>query len=202
MMRTPSVTMTLTGVVVALFALAGHPDALLLHPGDGAAQPWRWVTAHFVHLSLDHLTWDALAFVVLGSALELQSRRRLLAVLLAATISISGFLVLAHPEMPAYAGLSGVDAALTAAVAVQLWHAGSADRKLGTILGLAFLGKLVAEQLTGGVLFAGDAAQHAVSVHAVGALVGGAVAAATPFRAESGRPSATLQPLVAGEPGG
>lgn len=200
-MRAPMVTMTLAGAVVTLFALAGQPDVLLLHPGDGAARPWSWLTAHFVHLSFDHLLWDALAFVVLGAAIELKSRRRLLATLLGSTVGISGFLVLTQPELPAYAGLSGIDAALTTAVAVQLWRAGSTDRKLGAALGLAFVGKLIAENLTGGVLFAGDTSQHAASVHVVGALLGGIVAA-TPFRAESGRPCATPPLLPAGEPGG
>lgn len=200
MRRTPTVTMALSGAVVALFLVAGHPDVLLLHPSDGAAQPWRWVTAHFVHLSADHLLWDALAFAVLGTALELASRRRLLATLLASTLGISAFLVTTQPEMPAYAGLSGVDAALTAAVAVQLWQAGSTDRRLGAALGLAFAAKLATEQLSGGVLFADPSAAHATSVHVVGALLGAAVAMLP--RAESGRRCATPPPAPAGAPGG
>jgi rhomboid family GlyGly-CTERM serine protease len=165
----PWVTAALSGAVVALFVVAGAPEALML----GGSGPWRWLTAHAVHLSVDHLLYDALAFAVLGTVVELRSRTSLLAVLLVAALAVSGYAAWALPTGASYGGLSGIDAALTAAVVVQLLE--SPDRRPGALLGLAFGAKLLLEQTSGGALLAEGL--HLPAVHLVGAAAGAAVAA-------------------------
>lgn len=85
-----------------------------------AGEWWRLITGHLTHWNGEHLFWDAAMFVVLGAILERRSRRHFVACLIASTIAISATVWLLHPELERYRGLSGVDTALFAMVAVDL----------------------------------------------------------------------------------
>jgi rhomboid family GlyGly-CTERM serine protease len=88
----------------------------LLTTGDGleyrrsmlAAEPWRLLTGHFVHLSLIHALLNGVALLLLGRLFD----RRLLmtelwAVLVGAPIAISLVFWIAMPQLAWYRGLSG-----------------------------------------------------------------------------------------------
>ncbi|MCS6944113.1 MAG: rhombosortase [Sutterellaceae bacterium] len=112
-----------------------------------AAQPWRAVTGHLVHLSWLHAAVNATAWLVLARlfAHELGARWQLALVLLAA-LGISGLLACGYPQIGWYRGFSGVLHALYFAGAIQAtaaaWRAGRLWRGLGLPAALLALGGL------------------------------------------------------------
>jgi len=189
------------------------PDAtraLAYVPGALAhGQWWRLLSCHLVHWSWDHVFWDALTFLLLGVLCERAGRRSFLLTLLASALAIPPVVMLTHPGLGAYAGLSGLDVALYALLCGRLlrqrWPQGGVQvRLLLTLLTGALLAKLGYELLTGGLWFVRSHAGAFVPVpaaHVVGALVGlvcGLVAGAGPPDREPGplRPPGAPQPLV------
>jgi rhomboid family GlyGly-CTERM serine protease len=114
-------TFTIAAVAVAAFFMP-HVGEVLQY--DRAAmldgQWWRALTGHMVHWSGEHLFWDVAMFAVLGWVLERRGARQFALAGVAAAGTISGVLWFAQPEMPTYRGLSGVDTALFAMLAVTL----------------------------------------------------------------------------------
>ncbi|MCX8004876.1 MAG: rhombosortase [Burkholderiaceae bacterium] len=100
-----------------------------------AAQPWRAVTGHLVHLSWLHGAVNAAAWFVLARlfAPELGARWQLALVALAA-FGITGLLAWGYPQIGWYRGFSGVLHALYFAGATQAvaaaWRAGAGWRGL------------------------------------------------------------------------
>ena len=93
----PVVTLTLIGLTVASYLLqqvVGTPwtIALLLAPGAGETEPWRFLTAGFLHatsgyLALSHIAFNMYALWLLGRELEMAlGRARFLALYLVAII--------------------------------------------------------------------------------------------------------------------
>ena len=108
---------------------------------------WRLVTAHLVHTGLWHWLINITVFVILWSVFGenwLHWRGILLMVFLA--IVISGGLIVLHPELQWYAGLSGILHGLLAAGALQKVLAG--QRAYLTLLVILFI-KLIVEQWFG-----------------------------------------------------
>lgn len=105
-MRLPIVTTSISLIIVALYFIAGAmPDSLMWQ--HSTTQIWQWLSTHFVHISLDHLAWNLIAFLILGSIIEQTSRKVLGLSLVAGIISVNVYLLTLF-EMGAYAGLSGV----------------------------------------------------------------------------------------------
>jgi rhomboid family GlyGly-CTERM serine protease len=108
-----------------------------------AAEPWRLLSGHLVHLNWTHALVNAAAWVVLARlfAPELDARRQALCMLLAA-LFVSAALALVCPEIAWYRGASGVLHALYFAGATAMLRAAlSAPRRA---LPLAFAAALVA----------------------------------------------------------
>lgn len=106
-MRLPIVTMGISAVVIALYFIAGAiPETFIWHSAP-STQWWQWLSAHFVHISFDHLIWNVAALFILGSIIEQTSRIVLALSCLAGTIGVNLFLVSLF-DMNAYAGLSGM----------------------------------------------------------------------------------------------
>jgi rhomboid family GlyGly-CTERM serine protease len=82
------------------------PESLIWHQPP-TTKIWQWVSAHFTHISLDHLIWNVAAFAILGSIIE-QTSRKVLGLSLAAGIVGVNIYLLGMFQMNAYAGLSGV----------------------------------------------------------------------------------------------
>lgn len=174
-----------TAVAVALVpgaAAAWQYDRALIATG----QPWRLLTGHLTHWSANHAFWDVLMLLMLGILLEPRGRGRLLLLLLGSAAAISLSLWTLQPDLATYRGLSGLDTALFAFLAVRLLadtrRRGNARRALLPAMLLAgFAAKLACESATGAALFA-DARAAGFTVvplaHLVGAAAGAALALA------------------------
>lgn len=170
-------TLSIAAIVVAIQLIPGASELMALDR-RAPTQLWRWLTAHLAHLSWDHLGWDLIVFVALGSWLEARSRARWAGVVGGAAIVISGAVWALAPQLQTYRGLSGIDSALFAAVGVALWRDAThpVERAAPVALGLALAGKITYELVTGRTLFAQDVGWVAVPLaHALGGGVGLAV---------------------------
>jgi rhomboid family GlyGly-CTERM serine protease len=74
-----------------------------------AAQPWRLLTAHWVHINWPHVLINAAAWFIVARlfAHELAPARQIV-VLLAAGVAISAGLMFGYPRIEWYRGFSGV----------------------------------------------------------------------------------------------
>lgn len=119
MMKIPTITLLMSASIVALFAIFGAtPESLIWLSSIEKLEPWRWLSAHFVHISAEHLIWNLLPFIILGSIIEQHSKRDLLLGLGLGIVCINGYLAWFF-VLPAYAGLSGV---LNTLLVVALTH--------------------------------------------------------------------------------
>jgi len=138
----------------ALSLLAGAlPTGLLdWQPGLAAAQPWRAVTAAFVHWTPLHLAANLAGCAVLG-LLGWRARlgaRAALAGLLALPLVQLGLLL--WPALQRYGGLSGELHALAAIAALALLARQGRERLIGGAIGLGLLIKLLLEDPLGAPL--------------------------------------------------
>ncbi len=129
-----------------------------------AGEVWRAFTGHWTHGSADHLAWDALVFAVLGCALVRRSRATFWWTVAGSAVAISFALFAIEPQWETYRGLSGIDAALFAALAATLWRDGKRreDRHLAAGALLLLGAKIVFELATGSTLFATAVPGHQV----------------------------------------
>ena len=140
----------------------------------------RLITGHWTHWSVDHLFWDAATFVVL--AIMCMRRRPLatIACLVIGSLAISAGVLQIHQELDAYRGLSGLDTALFALLAVLLYQDArrQGDRALAAVAkwGVASLiANTVYELFTGETLFVNSSEAGFIplaSAHAIGAAIG------------------------------
>ena len=143
-------------------------------------QVWRIFTCHFTHYSTEHLVWDLATFVFLGLLCEHDGRRRFVATLIGAVVLIPLAVAVALPDMANYRGLSGIDSALFALLAVTVLREKIAERAWVWVAGIAlvvagFVAKIAFETQTGATVFMDSASAALVPVplaHIVGGLVG------------------------------
>lgn len=149
-------------------------------------QLWRLVTGHFVHWNFDHLFWDLTAFIVLFYACAKRSLGKSVLCVISSAMTISVCLWIWQPDIVTYRGLSGIDSALFALLAVYIFRESlSCNDKLMCSLAAMAAGGLLAkvgyEAVTGEILFVDSASAGFLplaSAHALGGLVGGLVAMA------------------------
>ena len=167
------------GAVLAWFF---DPAALRWQPELALSQPWRAITAAWVHLSPRHLAGNlvGVALVAWLGTVAGCGRRAALAWLLAWPLTHLALLL--QPALQAYGGLSGL---MHAGVAITIWHllrTGPARPRwigLGLLIGL--LAKLwVDAAWQGGPLRLQPGWDIAIAplAHATGALAGALCAAA------------------------
>ena len=144
----------------------------------GAGQWWRIWTGHLLHFDSNHLIWDLLMFVVLGTACERGRSRTFAVALMVLGALITASLAIYCPEITVYRGLSGIDTGLFVWLVVEQIQHSFSDRRRSkaflwclALLGLA--GKLTFEATTGQTLFVdSNGFQPLVESHLAG-LVGG-----------------------------
>jgi len=170
--------------VLAIAATASPALASALEFRRGAiaaGETWRLLTGHLPHFGAEHLAWDLAMFVLLGVLAVRESAR-----LAAATVVLSAVVVplavwTLLPGLESYRGLSGLDSALYAVVAVVLLRRALGERRhaeavLASLALLALAAKVAYEHATGSAAFVSAASFVPVPVaHAAGALVGAAV---------------------------
>jgi rhomboid family GlyGly-CTERM serine protease len=119
----PTSAAALPLLVIIVLALELLSDGSLLEYRRPllAAEPWRFLSGHLVHLSLIHALLNGIALLLLGRLFEAHLRTgELWLILGTAPILISLVLWIAMPELVWYRGLSGVLHALYFAGCV-LW---------------------------------------------------------------------------------
>lgn len=170
------VWLTLCAALAALSLLAWPlpHDVLDWQPGLVASQPWRAVTAAFVHWTPLHLAANAAGCAVLallGWRAGL-GRREALAGLLALPLTQLGLLL--RPELQRYGGLSGELHALAAIAALALLTRPDRERLIGAGIAAGLVAKLVLEAPLGPVLRATPGFDFPVAplAHLSGAVAG------------------------------
>jgi rhomboid family GlyGly-CTERM serine protease len=139
--------------------------------GDG--QWWRLLSAHFVHLDVEHALLNGLGVVLMWALFARDySPLRWVAIYLFAALTISAGLWFLNPGLEWYVGASGaLHGVMTAGTLAHLRR-----RDLdGWILAAFIVAKLCYEQFAGSMPFAG-AANTIVDAHLYGAVGGLAIA--------------------------
>ncbi len=179
--RLPCASLLLSAAAVIIYALPSTTTRLQYDRlAIAAGEIWRVLSSHWTHVSGDHLVWDVLTFVVLGTLCERLSRVRFYACVVGAAALIPVGLWITAPHIATYRGLSGIDSALFAFLAVTLLKDEIHGRRWGWVAALsvallAFIAKVGYEVATGGTFFVDSSAAHMVPVplaHCVGAAVG------------------------------
>lgn len=150
-----------------------------------AAGQWgRLLTAHFVHLNLEHALINSLGLVLMWVLFARDYRvRQWLAILVAAIVAIDAGLWLRDSTVSWYVGSSGALHGIMAAGTLAHLRRHEPD---GWILAAFLAAKLGYEQWAGALPFVGHGVSVVVDSHAFGALGGAIVASAF-------RPRALLQ---------
>jgi len=132
-------------IVGALLAWPLAPAHIDWQPALAATQPWRAVSAVFVHYSVLHLTANLAGAALVGALGHLAPvpRRSVIAWCIAWPLTQFGLLL--QPQLLHYGGLSGVLHAGVAVVGVQLVCAGRGGRRR---IGIAILAVLVLKVLS------------------------------------------------------
>lgn len=111
-------------------------------------QPWRMLTAHWVHVGWRHYALNMLAFLFLPVVFPNFSIRALFACLVLLSLFISSCFYLFMPSLQAYVGLSGVLHGMYALAALQALQQPRERQFAMLVLGLIGL-KLLWEKLFG-----------------------------------------------------
>ncbi len=177
--RVPGVTLVLgaLAVVVALvprLEIGLQFDRLAIEHQEY----WRLVTGHWTHASLEHLVWDVLSFLLLGALCERNCRRRFAITVGASVATISASVWIFQPDLAFYRGLSGLDSALFALLAVSMLREKITSRSRFGVVAIAallaaFAAKVGYEFVSGTTLFVSHTGFVPVPLaHAVGGAVG------------------------------
>ena len=96
------------GLLILMLQAFPGIAALEYRNTNPVTEPWRWLTAHFVHVNWQHALINAVALWVVARlfAPDLTPSRQLWA-LLTAALAISACLALIYPTIAWYRGLSG-----------------------------------------------------------------------------------------------
>jgi len=156
-----------------------------------AGEWWRLITAHLVHLDLQHALLNTLGLVLMWSLFARDYRPREWLIIVAVVIAgIDAGLWLRDTNVEWYVGASGALHGVMTAGTVAHLRRGDID---GWILAIFLVVKLSYEQLSGALPFNEAGEPVVVNAHLYGALAGLVAAVAVRPRRES-RP-APAQPL-------
>jgi rhomboid family GlyGly-CTERM serine protease len=132
-------------------------------------QWWRLLSAHFVHLDLEHAVLNSLGVLLMWALFARDFPPwRWLAIYLGSALAVSAGLWFLNPELDWYVGASGaLHGVMTAGTLAHLKR-GDLD---GWILAVFIVAKLGYEQLAGALPFAGSP-DTVVDAHLYGAIAG------------------------------
>ncbi|MHC4902735.1 MAG: rhombosortase [Planctomycetota bacterium] len=189
--RLPSFSLTavLLLVIGAVFCSPAATAWLEFDRGAIAAgQWWRLVTSNLTHWNGENLFWNAVVFTVLGCLCEARGRARYAVCISASALSIGISVLLFEPHLSTCRGISGVDSALFAFLAMTLLRAHWSERNwrwvaaVGVLL-VGFAVKTIVELTSGRAVFVDAAAAGFTPMplaHALGAAVGALAAIISP----------------------
>jgi rhomboid family GlyGly-CTERM serine protease len=132
--------------VLAVMAWTVDREAIDWQPSLAGSQPWRALTAVFVHYSMLHLAANLIGAVLVG-ALGWVARVPLsMGAAWLVAWPLTQFALLVQPELLHYGGLSGVLHAGVAVIAVHLLRSGETRRRgIGAAIVAGLLLKLLSE---------------------------------------------------------
>lgn len=180
----------------ALLAHGVDPAPLRWQPELAFSQPWRLVTAAWVHLSTLHLAANLAGAAVVAALGHAAGCDRRAATAWALAWPLTQLGLLAQPALAAYGGLSGVLHAGVAVAAWQLLRGGrGARRRIGAVIAAGLLLKIGLEAPWQGPLrqVPGWDIAIAPAAHASGALAGWLCALACGVGLSPGRSLAAPQ---------
>lgn len=149
----------------------------------GGGEWWRLITAHLVHLDLEHAVLNTLGLVLMWSLFARDfGPRQWLLIVLATFAAIDAGLWFRDTNVDWYVGASGALHGVMAAGTLAHVRRGDLD---GWILAIFIVVKLLYEQLSGSLPFSDSGVPVVVNAHLYGALGGVIVAAALKPRRES-----------------
>ena len=170
-MKFPKATFVISTILLGLFQFFGVMPENLVWQQD-ANNAWQLISAHFVHISPDHLTWNLIAFAILGGFIEQHSIKRLLLSLGIGIVCVSLYLITLF-DMAAYAGLSGVLNTLLVTALYQI--AKTPGYRTAAIFSfIASTAKIFVELIAGQALFSSMIWPPVPEAHLAG-LIGGIV---------------------------
>ena len=172
-MKFPSLTLSISIIVIALYVIFGNtPENLIWITGDAFQRPWSLVTAHLVHISTEHLIWNVAAFSILSSIIEQTSKQDVFLALGVGMLGVNFYLLFLFP-LAAYAGLSGV---LNTLLVVALYHLSSKENYAAAAMLtlVASMAKVILELTTSSSIFSSLPWPAVPQAHLVGWLVGAA----------------------------
>lgn len=178
LVQTP-ITM-LISVFVIIAHLAGEFSSPLTIDlrGITLADSYRVCTCHLLHWSSNHLLWDLGMFTTLGAIAEVNTSRQYRWTLFLSALLIPAGVMLRHPEMETYRGLSGIDTALFGLIVADLLGRRLIERNWKSafwfsLLLVGLLAKMLAETLAGTNIFVSDTSFVPVPIaHLIGAVIG------------------------------
>lgn len=138
-----------TGVIVLAaaavhFTMGPAAEGLVYDRGAIASGDiWRLISGHFIHCDLQHLLWNLAAIAILGGLLELRIGFKLVGVVLASCLGVSGWLWFMKSELNAYCGLSGMLNGMLVVLLTVLWK--EHRHPLIPLIGLGSILKIVVE---------------------------------------------------------
>jgi len=170
--RVPWLTLGLTLVMTGLY-MSGQAlfdnllfDKTLIAQGEY----WRLLSAHFVHCNFQHLLWDLLAFLIIGSVIELNNDRHFIPCLIISCLAVSGWMFFIETKFSSYCGLSGALNGLLVLAAVMQYRRTGEKMCLGILL--ATIAKIIFELSTHETIFTDLSVRAVPGSHAAGYLAG------------------------------
>lgn len=177
--RVPIITLILATLIATLYLNYPRESELfqeLALTVSWNEELWRLLTCHLLHTDNNHLLWNIAALLILGSIVEINSRRLAILSWLVGCAFVSIWFVL-QSTFSTYVGLSG---ALNTVFVVSLYVL--ADRKIGLkgneILWLIFfvyLSKNVFESISGTALISSTFWDPTPGAHIAGMLGGATI---------------------------
>ncbi len=119
----PLLTIALSVLGTGLMLLPQSMQAGLYFDADAlvTGELWRLISGHLIHADFSHWAWNTLALIVLGSFLEVRSRRLFAYSLLSGVVAVDLLLLSPLAGIDQYCGLSGVLNALLGVVLFCYW---------------------------------------------------------------------------------
>lgn len=170
--RVPWLTLSISAAMIALFAMGSAVFDLLVMDKNAilSGEYWRLITGHFVHMNSEHLFWDLLAFVVIGSVIEINKSRHLISSFVSSCLFVSVWIMVGETALASYCGLSGALNGMLVLAAILQWKA-TGERKYLLALALTLV-KIAFELSSHQTVFTSLASQAVPSSHAAGYVAG------------------------------
>lgn len=162
-----------TLISTLFFTIGAAPESLFFNQTAIInGEPWRLISAHFVHTDLEHLFWNVTAFLILSILIEQHNRTMLLVTLIAGIITIDYYLWFNTIGVINYAGISGVLNTMLVVALFQQWNTAHSLRILPVITYFACLIKIFIELFAQQSIFTQINWQPLPEVHLLGFFVG------------------------------